>query len=81
MRTKHARGGRNGRDRTRIEDMEIKMVGDGTDLFIVAAGVKITKRGRPNTPYAKTWVSLEPGWRVFDDRHSMVVEYKPNKAQ
>jgi hypothetical protein len=37
---------------------------DGGDLFIVADGVRIAKRGRPGTPQARTWVSLEPGWSV-----------------
>jgi hypothetical protein len=32
--------------------------------FIVFDGVKIVKRGYPNTPQARTWVSLEPGWEV-----------------
>jgi len=27
--------------------------------------VRIAKRGQPNTPEAGTWVSLEPGFRVF----------------
>jgi hypothetical protein len=38
----------------------VKIVGDGDDIFIVVDGVKIAKR------QAKTWVSLEPGWRVLD---------------
>ena len=38
----------------------------GTDIFVLIDGVKIAKRGHPGTPQAKTWVSLEPGWRVFD---------------
>jgi len=39
---------------------------DGTDAFVVYNGVRIAKRGQPNTPQAGTWVSLEPGYRVFD---------------
>ena len=38
----------------------VAIVGDGDDIFIVVDGVKIAKR------QAKTWVSLEPGWRVLD---------------
>ena len=38
---------------------------DGTDVFVVIEGVgRIAKRGRPNTPYAKRWISLVPGWHV-----------------
>jgi hypothetical protein len=45
---------------------ECKIAGDGHDMFVIADGVKIAKRGHPGTPYAKTWVSLEPGWTVLD---------------
>jgi hypothetical protein len=44
----------------------LEIQGDGTDIFVIVDGVKIAKRGRPGTPYAKTWVSLEPGWAVLD---------------
>src|SRR5215472_14838659 len=37
---------------------------DGTDAFVVYHGVRIAKRGQPNTPQAGTWVSLEPRFRV-----------------
>ena len=51
---------------------------DGEDIFIVADGLKIAKRGHPETPQAKTWVSLEPGYIVRDggDGTSIEVEYK-----
>jgi hypothetical protein len=38
----------------------------GVDLFIVFDGVKIARRGYPDTPQARTWVSLEPGFQVLD---------------
>jgi hypothetical protein len=46
------------------DDPEVIMRGDGADVFIVVDGVKIARRGYPNTPQAQTWVSLEPGWEV-----------------
>jgi len=51
---------------------------DGEDIFIVVDGLKIAKRGHPETPQAKTWVSLEPGYIVRDggDGTSIEVEYK-----
>jgi hypothetical protein len=52
-----------------------EMMSDGEDLYIVADGVKIAKRGRPGTPQARTWISLEPGWRVLDqDDGGVVIE-------
>jgi len=38
---------------------------DGIDAFVVYNGVRIAKRGQPNSPQSGTWVSLEPGFRVF----------------
>ena len=52
----------------------IEIVSDGDDLFVLADGVKIAKRGRPGTAQARTWVSLEPGWRVLDQGGALVVE-------
>jgi hypothetical protein len=37
-----------------------EMIGDGEGIYIVLEGVKIGK--------ARTWVSLEPGYAVFDER-------------
>jgi hypothetical protein len=53
------------------------MTSDCTDIFVVVDGVKVAKRGRPSTPQAGTWVSLEPGWRVFDQNYpeAVVVEH------
>jgi hypothetical protein len=49
---------------------------EGDHIYVVIDGVKIAKRGRPGTPQAKTWVSLEPGWRVLDGPdQTLVVEH------
>jgi hypothetical protein len=45
---------------------EASLVSDGIDVFVVYNGVRIAKRADPNTPQAGSWVSLEPGYRVFD---------------
>ena len=37
-----------------------------TDIFVVLDGVRIAKRGKPGTSQGKTWVSLEPGYEVFN---------------
>jgi hypothetical protein len=42
------------------------MVSDGSDIFVLIDGVKIARRGYPGTPQARTWVTPEPGWQVFD---------------
>lgn len=43
---------------------EIEIQCDGYDIFVVVNSVKIAKRGHANTPQARTWISLEPGWQV-----------------
>ena len=53
---------------------------DGTDLYAVFHGVRIAKRGANGTPQARTWISLEPGYRVRDEYGergalTIVVEY------
>jgi hypothetical protein len=55
---------------------EASMESDGTDVFVVYNGVRIAKRGNPNTTQAGTWVSLEPGYQVFDKDYpcELVVE-------
>lgn len=50
--------------------MAVSIFGDGADVFVVVDGVRIAKRGRPGTSQAKTWVSIEPGWTVLDERSS-----------
>ena len=62
------------------EDIELKM--DGMDMFVLVNGVKVARRGHKGTPQAKTWISLEPGWRVFDGPHATIaVEYAPPRVQ
>jgi hypothetical protein len=45
---------------------EASIESDGIDVFVVYNGVRIAKRGQPNSPQAGAWVSLEPGFRVLD---------------
>ena len=49
---------------------------DAHDMFVVFDGKRIAKRGRPGTPQAGTWVSLEPGYRVYmENSKTLCVEY------
>ena len=58
---------------TRNEAPKFEIISDGVDIFVVADGVKIAKRGSPDTPHANTWVSLEPGWTAMDKPPDKVV--------
>jgi hypothetical protein len=54
---------------------------DGEEFYIALDGVRIAKRGEPGTRHAKTWIPLEPGYRVFDhDENSVRIEYDPPTA-
>ena len=59
----------------------IGWVKDGGDMFIVANGNKIAQRGKLGTPQARTWVSLEPGWSVFDSDNleTLIVAYNGDR--
>ena len=62
------------------DDVEIKI--EGAEMFVVVNGVKIARRGPKGTPQAKTWISLEPGRRVFDGPHATItVEYATPRLQ
>ena len=37
-----------------------------TDIYVIYDGVRIAERGKPGTPQAKTWISLEPGYEVYN---------------
>jgi hypothetical protein len=42
-------------------------------MFVVFDGVRIARRGRRGTPQARTWVSIEPGFAVYDYPAGIVV--------
>jgi hypothetical protein len=57
---------------------EAAIESDGTDVFVSYDGKRIAKRGHPDTPQTGTWVSIEPGYTVWDKGYpqELVVEYE-----
>jgi hypothetical protein len=49
---------------------------DGENTFVLVDGVKIAKRGRPDTAHAMTWIMLELGWIVRDVHEGQAVEVR-----
>jgi len=51
-------------------DLKMKMYvveeGGRPEMYIEHEGVRIAKRGHADTPHARTWISLQPGWVVRD---------------
>jgi hypothetical protein len=54
----------------------VRVESEGQDLFVIADGVKIAKRGHPGTPQAGQWVSLEPGWQVRNRRNAIEIMHE-----
>ena len=44
------------------------------DIFVLVGGMKIAKRGLPDTPQADTWIMLEPGWMVRDVKGGTAIQ-------
>ena len=68
------------------ETPSFEVQADGTDLYAVFHGMRIAKRGANGTPQARTWISLEPGYRVRDEYGergalTIVVEYWFGRVQ
>ena len=64
-----------------LEESDIKVVGEGKDVFVEVDGVRIARRGHPNSLQAGTWISLEPGWEVFDGEDFESITVKHTEAQ
>jgi hypothetical protein len=50
------------------------------EMYVEVNGVRIARLEK-GTPQARTWVSLEPGYRVLDERGKIVVEYNGVRVQ
>jgi hypothetical protein len=49
---------------------------ENNDIFVLVDGVKIAKRGEPNTAHAMLWIMLEPGWTVRDVNRGNAIEVR-----
>jgi hypothetical protein len=57
----------NRHERRKVPSAHIEIVSekpDELDMYVVYDGKRIAKRGYPETPQARTWISLEPGYVV-----------------
>ena len=57
---------------------QAELESDGINVFVIYDGKRIAERGRPDTPQAGTWVSIEPGYKVWAKNYpgELVVEYE-----
>jgi hypothetical protein len=58
------------------DDPVCELHDDGEDIFVLVDGVKIARRGRPDTAQAMTWVMLVPGWTVRDVQSGNAIEVR-----
>jgi hypothetical protein len=63
------------------DDPVCEIHNDGEDVFVLVDGVKIARRGRPDTAQAMTWVMLEPGWMVRDVQSGNAIEVRYEGAR
>jgi hypothetical protein len=54
---------------------------DGENVYVLVNGMKIAKRGAPDTAQAQTWIMLEPGWIVRDVDHGNAIEVRYEGAR
>jgi hypothetical protein len=50
------------------------------EVYVVFDGKRIAKRGNPGTPWASTWVSVEPGFQVAVDGAELIVMHYTSQA-
>jgi hypothetical protein len=53
---------------------------ENNDIVVLVEGMKIAKRGLPDTPQAETWIMLEPGWIVRDVAGGNAIEVSYERA-
>jgi hypothetical protein len=53
---------------------------ENDDVFVLVDGMKIARRGLPDTPQAETWIMLEPGWTVRDVAGGKAIEVSYERA-
>jgi hypothetical protein len=63
------------------DDPVCELHDDGEDIFVLVDGMKIARRGRPDTAQAMTWVMLEPGWTVRDVQSGNAIEVRYEGAR
>jgi hypothetical protein len=54
---------------------------ENDDVFVLVGGMKIAKRGLPDTAQANTWIMLEPGWFVRDVKGGEAIEVYYERAR
>jgi len=57
-----------------MDEPTCELHNDGENTFVLVDGVKIAKRGRPDTAHAMMWIMLEPGWIVRDIHEGQAIE-------
>jgi hypothetical protein len=44
-------------------------------VFVVVDGVRVARRGYPDSQQAGTWVSIEPGWEALDSAEGILIRH------
>jgi hypothetical protein len=54
--------------------MKFDLMSDGKEIYVYCDGLRVAKRGHPNTPQAKTWITLVPGYTVISSGDHTIIE-------
>jgi len=57
-----------------VSKLENGILFSGDDMFVLHQGKRVAKRERPGTLEAGRWISLEPGFEVFDNDDHTAIE-------
>jgi hypothetical protein len=53
---------------------ECELVFDGVDMFFAIDGQHMAKRGHPETPQARQWIPLVPGFEMHDNLYGRILD-------
>jgi hypothetical protein len=48
------------------------------EIYVIADGLRVAKRGHPGTAHAGKWIPLEPGYVVISDADLSVLTIEKN---
>jgi hypothetical protein len=68
-------------DKQQLEQSDIRIVVEGKAMFVEVDGVRIARLGYRDSPQAGTWVSLVPGWEVFNGKDSKSITIKHTQSK
>jgi hypothetical protein len=61
-----------------MAESKVRLMGDEGGMFVVVDGVRVARRAHPGSSQTGSWVSIEPGWEVFEDEDLAMLHIRYN---